>query len=54
MISNTSNVAPEHVVYSRWMLEGILLPFVGLVGIIGKEIIGSKYTVSYIDVPLDL
>ena len=37
MTSNqTQSVTPEYVIMSRWLFEGIFLPSVGFVGIIGR------------------
>ena len=29
--------APDYVVNIRWILEGIVLPSVGIIGIVGKD-----------------
>ena len=41
MQSNESSLAyqsfpPDYVINTKWMLEGLLLPIVGIIGIVGK------------------
>ena len=48
MTNNSSNVAPGYVVFTRWILEGILLPSVGIVGIIGKDNIITGHTAGMV------
>ena len=33
---SAQTVPPEYVIHARWLLEGVLLPCVGVVGIIGE------------------
>ena len=37
MTNQTLSDTPDYVIKSRWLLEGIFLPTVGIVGVIGKE-----------------
>ena len=46
MASDTAIVTPAYVVKMRWLFEGILVPSVGTVGILGKIAI---FIFSYIE-----
>ena len=47
MDSEATSATPAYVVMMRWFLEGILVPSVGSVGILGKIAISSLSYMVY-------